>query len=99
LAIVDVSDPGAPRVVSQIAGREPVDDISLRGQIGFVLRFSGVQMWDFSDPVDPVLFDTYAGPVWPVAAKKDVELAYPYLYLAAQDGGLKVYSLAGCLAP
>jgi hypothetical protein len=63
--VVDVSDPGNPRVVTNFSQSGSVHTLFLEGDRAY-LADDGLSVWDIADPAAPILLGEYYLPVDPV---------------------------------
>ncbi len=87
LAVVDISDPTAPEVLSYTWTEEDASHIAVSGNIALVTdRNWGLHVFDITDPVNPVLTDVYDTPDDARRVVIEGELAF----IADWAGGLHI---------
>lgn len=93
LVAVDYSQPDFPQIVDGDYG--PVDyhgDLALRGDFLYLPVSNGVNVYDVTDPADPIQAGTYLQiEAFPTAVAIDP----PYLYLSTEDGLRIIEDLPG----
>ena len=87
LHVVDIADPGSPKIIGGVALAAPGRDIFLSGNLAYVAaRTAGLQIFDVSTPATPTLIKTFDTPneAWAV------EVVGNIAYLANGTTGLHI---------
>lgn len=87
LNVVDIADPGAPKIIGGIAMAASARDIFISGNLAYVAaRTAGLQIFDVSTPANPTLIKTFDTPneAWAV------EVVGNIAYLANGTTGLHI---------
>lgn len=101
LAIIDISDPDAPSLVSTLSlpykpGYNTWSDVAVSGDYAYVAnRDSGLIVVDVSNPSVPSRVGSYKSMGW----IEDIEVSGNYAYLAAYDSGMVVLDVSNPTSP
>jgi hypothetical protein len=89
LSIVDVSDPTAPSLLSQLTTDGIPQSVDVAGDIAYVSAYnSGVSVIDVSDPDEPMLL----GSGWPLYDRAfDVDVSGGYVIVATERFGSVIF--------
>ena len=97
MAVVDLSEPSAPRLVAELPFHDlrGPNGLTLAGKVAFCAGGQTVVAYDISDPSEPKVIAIQSFPIYQLAEKTDNyhDLVYRdgYLYVSAQtDNGLLI---------
>ena len=104
LRVVDVGDMSNPFEVRNVSGMSQSSQIGLQGNLLYVTgvgEFSGVQVFDVSNPTDPVLIKSYRTPggAYGLALLTDPLSERGTIFVADSDAGLVVLRTKDTVAP
>lgn len=93
--IVAIGDPTAPTIIGTIPTADDGEDLRLVGNLGHVVTHSGLEIFDLTDPRDPVPLGSVSVPGTGIG----IAVAEGVTYVSTRDAGIQVIDVRDPAAP